>query len=346
MIRFLLTGGHRYTLEDVRKSCRNPVVDISHYEDLVRIRRLRRGTYVFTDLDRLSQGELEEASGLYLRLANAGVPVLNNPAKVKLRYPLLRALHQAGLNDFNVYRARELPSTLRFPVFIRKDCGHGFPLSELLATREEVEKTIECAVAGGIPEDNLIIIEYAGEEVRAGQYRKLAAFRVGPSIVPHFSVNDRHWLVKYGRSDMKIDDLYEEEREMLRKNPHAEHLTKVFDVAQIDYGRADFGFYKGRIQVFEINTNPTIPAPEDHISPVRIENMKVAWNNYLEALRKIDSDSNSSVKLQETSLSPEILKVLNHDSQKKARRRTRMERLQSLKWRILRLLHKVQNKFD
>jgi len=42
---------------------------------------------------------------------------------VKTRYPLLRALHSAGLNDFNVYRVAELTGVVRFPVFVRKIYG-------------------------------------------------------------------------------------------------------------------------------------------------------------------------------------------------------------------------------
>ncbi len=171
MIRFLLTRGHDYTLTPVRKSRRAPPVSLMHYDSLIRARWLRRATYIFTDLDRLSYWDLEHAAHLYLQIQAAGLPVWNNPARVKGRYPLLRALHAAGLNDFNAYRADDLGSVRRFPVFLRKMQGHRAPLSDLLPTREDLAKAVESAVQAGCPVENLIIIEFAAEPVRPGLYR-------------------------------------------------------------------------------------------------------------------------------------------------------------------------------
>src|SRR5687768_18301081 len=104
MIHFLLTRGHRYTLEKVKSSRQAPAMRILYYDEVFAKRRLPAATYVFTDLDRLSYWDLELAGHLYVRLKAEGLKVLNNPARVKQRYALLRALHQAGINDFNVYR--------------------------------------------------------------------------------------------------------------------------------------------------------------------------------------------------------------------------------------------------
>jgi hypothetical protein len=297
MIRFLHSRGHSYTFKKVRRSSEAPPITLMNYDRLLRARWLRRGTYVFTDVDRLSSWDLELASQAYLQLKNTGVSVLNNPATVKTRYPLLRALRTAGLNDFNVYRVAELNDAVRFPVFLRKIYGHREPLSDLLQTRGQLDEAIATAANAGTPVENLLVVEFAAEPVREGLYRKLAAFRIGDAIVPHSSVHDTNWLVKYGKLGIAGDELYREELEFLQTNPFAEHLKKVFELANIEYGRADFGFYKGRIQVYEINTNPYVAPGEPHPSPVRGQSMRVGWEKYLAALRAIDSGGGWPVRL-------------------------------------------------
>jgi hypothetical protein len=206
-------------------------------------------------------------------------------------------LHAAGLNDFNAYRPDEIGDKIRFPVFVRKSHGHRAPISDLLETREELQHTIDSAVAAGTPLENLIVIEYAGEPVRPGLYRKLAAFRIGNEIVPHISGHDTTWLVKIGKLGIAGEELYREELHLLQTNPFAEHLRKAFDVAHIEYGRADFGIYRGRIQIFEINTNPHLAPLDEHPSPTRIESMWYGWEKYLAALRRIDSGGGWPVRV-------------------------------------------------
>ncbi len=297
MIRFLQSRGHAYTVRSVKKARGAASVSVVNYDALIRARCLRRATYVFTDLDRLSFWDLEHASHLYLEMKKAGLHALNNPANFRPRYSLLRALRAAGLNDFNAYRPDEIDSIERYPVFVRKIHGHREPLSELLQTREELLRAIDAAVAAGTPRENVLVIEYAAEPIKPGVFRKLAAFRIGDTIIPHISVHDTVWLVKYGRKFDNIEDLYQEEYSLLQNNPHAEHLKKVFDVAGIEYGRADFGMYRGRIQVYEINTNPHIAPGSDHPSATRIASMKLSWEKYLAGLRAIDSNGGGLVRL-------------------------------------------------
>ena len=298
MIRFLQSRGHAYTVRSVKKAPNASPVSIVNYDTLIRARCLRRATYVFTDLDRLSFWDLEHASHLYLEMKKAGLRTLNNPAIVRSRYSLLRALRAAGLNDFNAYRPDEIDSIEHYPVFIRKIHGHREPLSDLLQTREELVRAVDAAIATGTPRENVLVIEYAAEPVKPGVFRKLAAFRIGDAIIPHISVHDTVWLVKYGRKFDNIEDLYQEEYSLLQKNPYAEHLKKVFDVAGIEYGRADFGIHRGRIQVYEINTNPHVaPATDGHPSATRIASLKLSWEKYLTGLNAIDSNGGGLVRL-------------------------------------------------
>jgi hypothetical protein len=297
MIRFLITRGHGYTFKSVLKSPQAPAVGLMNYDQLMRARWLKRATYVFADLDRLSFWDLEIAAHLYLELKQLKLSVWNNPAKAKTRYALLRTLHAAGLNDFDIHRGDEIDGPVRFPVFVRKNQGHDAPLTGLLQTREELRRAIGQAVALGTPAENLVAIEFAAEPIRPGLYRKLSAFRIGNRIVPHLSVHDTVWLVKYGQQGIASEELYHDELALLRSNPFADHLQKVFELAGIEYGRADFGLYNGRIQVYEINTNPAVAWPTPHPSMVRVQSMNLCWETYLEALRGIDSPDGWLVKL-------------------------------------------------
>src|SRR5260370_32423261 len=101
-------------------------------------------------------------------MKQTGLSVWNNPAKVKTRYALLRALHRAGLNDFNIYRADEINSSIRFPVFLRKNQLHHGSLTDLLYSARELENAITAAVNGGTPMEHLVVIEVAAEPVRPG----------------------------------------------------------------------------------------------------------------------------------------------------------------------------------
>jgi len=276
-----------------------PRVELMNYDRPFWSRWAKSATYIFADLDRLGYWDLTLAADLYLQLKKAGLSVWNDPARFQNRYTLLRALHAAGLNDFNAYRSDEIDSIRRFPVFLREIHGHGNPLTGLLETREDAARAVDAAIDGGRPLENLVLIELAAEPIREGLYCKQAAFRIGNAIVPHVAVHDTTWLVKYGRTfDLAIEDVYKEEHAVLEENPFADHLRKVFDIAGIEYGRADFGFYQGRLQVFEINTNPLVGRVlESHPSATRVATMKLALEKYMAAMRAIDGGGKGLVRL-------------------------------------------------
>ena len=293
MIRFIITEGHRYTLDAVRRDRLGPPIEVLSYDQLLRQPRLKTATYIFTDFDRLSAGDLELAARLYQRIRAAGQRVLNDPARVKLRFSLLRHLRQKGLNDFNACRAEDWPSDLRFPVFVRKMRGHGWPSSTLLHSVVEVEESLRQQVEAGVSLEHLIVIEYVGETIKPGLFRKLAAFRMGSIISPYLCGHDDNWLVKVGKAGIASAELYEEEYRIVRDSPFAESLREAFEVAEIEYGRADYGFYRGRLQVFEINTNPHIAAPASpgfkHPFPRRADTVALTWKNALAGLHSLDS---------------------------------------------------------
>jgi hypothetical protein len=288
VIRIVMTRGHERTHTRVVKDPGAPRIELLHYDELFASRQLARAAYIFTDLDRLAPWDLELAAAIHRELAAAGLPVLNDPARGKTRFALLRALHAAGLNDFNAYRLDEGVRPARYPVFLRRAAGHGRPASPLLADWDAAQRAIAEAIARGIPESSLLLVEYAAEPVRPGLYRKLALSRIGARCVPQICVHDDHWLVKYGKLACATPELYDEELRIVRENPYVEPVQRAFEIAGVEYGRADFGLVGGRVQIYEINTNPTLKPGANHPVPSRVESLTHVWTQHMAAFRELD----------------------------------------------------------
>jgi hypothetical protein len=84
-------------------------------------------------------------------------------------------------------------------------------------------------------------------------------------------------------------ELYRDELRIVTENPYGKALADVFLLSNIDYGRADYGFLKGRPQIFEINTNPTVKFVSTHPVAERRESARIFQQNYLNALEAIDT---------------------------------------------------------
>lgn len=289
MIVFVVTSGHSYTHQAVVGADPGLSVEFLFYGDMAKLKALPRATYIFGDMDRLPTEVLRIAGKLYRQLKDQGLRVLNDPARVLSRYGLLRRLNDAGLNDFNAYRAEEGTPDCRWPAFLRTDGDHITPLPELYESRDSLEQGIAKAVASGIPLSRLLVVEFAAETVRPGLYRKFSSFQIGSLSVAHTCVHDSDWIAKDGKLGICPPELYDEEYRIVCDNPYGPALARVFEIAGVDYGRIDFGVLNGRVQVYEINTNPHMKFGAEHPAPIRVESYGVFRRNYLNALKAIDT---------------------------------------------------------
>lgn len=258
-IHYLCSAEHSYTLGIfaafyARESA--DAIRIVPFRVLPRVRSFGPGTFVFTDMDRVHHAGLAKLIRLADALAESGRPVLNHPRRALGRFPLLRRLHEAGINRFNVHRIHDWRSVTRFPVFIRREGEHGKSVTGLIENRPALQATVHALVSRAHPPD-LMIVEFGNVAEADGRYRKYASFRVGNRIYCQHCYASRDWWVKFSSSDLGE----ERKRELaayVRSNPHSNQLMEIFDLAEIDYGRADYCVVDGRVQIFEINTNPTI----------------------------------------------------------------------------------------
>lgn len=290
MVIYVSRWEHTYT---VKSASRKKLLTCLSYDEVFAAKSLPCATYIFTDFDRLSQWELELASCVYRNLREGGAQVLNHPAQVACRYELLRRLYLAGVNSFNAYRPSLGEWPIRYPVFVRRDSFHDGMLSELLDSKEALEASLAEAESNGVPYSNTIVVEFAAESVESDLYRKQTCFRVGDQFFADTSVYERHWIVKYGEVGVTPKARRQAELAAINSVPYETILRQVFNVAKIEYGRVDIGFYQGKPQFYEINTNPTVGFNTRHSNPEYVRMREQFVLNYTKAIRVLDQSGPS-----------------------------------------------------
>ena len=266
MLHYVTRELHAYTIEeflDCFRQCHLVPPDFIRpvtYETLLANKRAPIGNYVFTDLDRMTGYELDAVTEI-ARALSATAPeaiIANWPNRVLGRYPLLRSLKVAGVNSFDVWRLDEERVPSAYPVFIRREQDAFGPESDLLHTEAEYRSAVEALQTAGKGLAGRIAVEFRQRADDQGLFRKYGAFCFGNRIVPHHLFLSKDWNVK--RSTIELSPaMIEEEEHYVFDNPHADQLLAVFQRAQIDFGRADYALVDGRIEIFEINTNPSFP---------------------------------------------------------------------------------------
>jgi hypothetical protein len=244
--------------------------------------------HVFTDLERLSDSELLAAAGLYRTLRDLGIPCLNDPARVMSRYQLLCKLFEEGINPFAVYRAEARPEPAKFPVFVRNDSDHQGPISGLLNDQNELDNYLERLVDGGRPLRDLLVIEFAGEPVSGGIWRKTGTYRIGKRYSVGHQFPSDNWVVKEYGQHVTNEALQLEERAAVIANDVPESVRRAFDIAGVEWGRADHATFQGREIIFEINTAP-VPWMTDRFgNKIRVETKRVKSTRMYGFVRDID----------------------------------------------------------
>lgn len=295
MLHILVNAGFDRTVRNLLETCEQQLDDtltVDDYSDVLTRRTLPAGTYIFSDFERCHPRDLADLLSLWDQLAASGrARLLNDPRRVLWRYPLLRLLAARGLNDFNVYRHTDDLDAVRFPVFLRCEHDHGGVRSALLYDRTALQRAIRHMRRNLAWRSQILIVEYKAGSDSDGLYRKYGALLVGGHILPCQLMASEQWFVK-GRTRKVRPDLVDEELRYVDENPHAGILRERFALANIDYGRIDYGFVDGRLQVYEINTNPTIVGGRggSNATPTARRPKRVRLTNQLvQAFREMDA---------------------------------------------------------
>lgn len=269
------------------------------YEHLPYTRYLSAGTYIFSDIERLSPAEAENAAQVWKALSSSKLPVrvLNHPTRSMRRYELLRTLHDQGLNSFNIYRLTELSRPRLFPVFIRGENDHLGSLTPLLYTPEDLEAAIEDLDRQGKSRDDKVIIEFC-DTSEAGIFRKYAAFIIDGRVIPTHIFFSQHWMAKVDLADTQMNEVaLLEERRFVEENPHGEAILEIARRAHVDYGRIDYAVVNGNVQTWEINTNPMLPRL-NYGGESRRPVLEYSTRQINAALDAIDSPASPGMRIQ------------------------------------------------
>lgn len=297
MIVLLTTGSHTYTHDYVGEELA-PFYQVS-YRSFFSRRRLKQATYIFSDFDRLSFWQLELAAHFYRQLKAAGWRVLNDPARALHRLELLQRLKSKGLNSFSAWTASAAENVDRFPVFVRTQSAHRGNLTDLLHTPEQLSQAIDALTEQGYPIHDLMISEYCAEPNAEGVFRKLSVYRVGDQFVSAPSVYEKQWTAKLGDIGVAGGDGYRADLEDIQSGRFCPMLEPYFEAANIEYGRADFGLVNGKVEVYEINTNPSIEPATTHPFPDRVTAFQHSDKQLLSALADLDTqETKGTIKVE------------------------------------------------
>jgi hypothetical protein len=268
-----------------------PSLRCMSYERLFRDLRAPIGHYLFSDLDMLSHYEREVVVAISdaLRSGDPTVRILNDPRRLFERYPLLRMLEREGINRFTVTRLDGGERPARFPVFIRCEDNHFGPETGLLHDAKEFDEATAALCKQGKLLKRRIAVEFCAQRDPDGLYRKYGVFNIGGAPIPYHVLRSEHWLVKR-RANNPQD--FAEELAFVKSNPHSESVARIFALAGIDYGRMDYTIVDGRVQVYEINTNPRLPdfsARRVDRDPIKAERAQISRDRFVAAFRELDT---------------------------------------------------------
>jgi len=215
------------------------------------------GIYIFSDMELLTDGQRGTLSTIWEKLKIRKETILfNHPVRTFRRYQLLKRMKEMKVNRFDVYRLTEKLSTLTFPVFLRQENDHKGRQSEVIHTMEKLNNEIQRLQADGVRSEEILITEFAGLPDDDGLFRKYSAFIFNGQIIPRHVFFSKYWHIK--KPDVHDEACLKEELAYVQNNPDEKQLKIVFAAAGIQYGRIDYGLCGGRLQVWEINTNPEI----------------------------------------------------------------------------------------
>lgn len=300
MIVFITYRGHGRAVQSMVEGTLGvptPHIRHTHYERLFRAWRVPRATYVFCDFECLLPWKLERAAQLYRMMRAAGLKCLNDPAMAMSRVELLTTLERRGINPFGVYRADADPRPRRFPVFVRAELGHGTPATTLYEGQEALAAALRDLQRRGVPLRGLLVIELAAERYNETLWAKWGTWRIGErTVLEHIAVDDT-WMVKIGDHAKVSQSVAQDEHDAVVANRYAKDMSAIFDLAHVEYGRADHARFAGGTIVFEINTNPYIGHFVPDRNPVRRETQLIARQHIADGLRAIDTAEGGGVWL-------------------------------------------------
>jgi len=291
MIYYVVTEEHNYTIEmflDTWGLSLDSRFEVVPYSIFTNATNFPAGTYVLSDLERLTRSEIDRTTQIWEHLTHTGLRVLNHPVRTLRRYELLRTLFQLGENCFNVYRLSEVREPRRFPVLLRPVAEH-YIFGGLHRSQDEIDKATRHALRKGRSLEDVLMIEFCDTSDSVGTFRTYSAFVVAGTVIPRCLYFSRKWKLK--QPDLLDEEMVREEWEYVALNPHQEWLARIFRLANVDYGKIDYSLLDGKPQIWEINTNPILLLPPERYKPVQLPAQQLFADRVTRAFEELDVPS-------------------------------------------------------
>lgn len=262
------------------------------YKDVDDPADLADGTYIFGDIERLPPPGLARARRIWDTLLARGdrVRLLNSPHSVMRRRELLRTLFDIGLNRFNAYGVEEPREAIRYPVFVRSAREHHGPYTPLLHNAAELSTALDELHSKGHDASDLLIVEFLDISSN-GTFHKYSVTKLGGTIFPQHAFFSDDWVVKAAKN--WTPENVSADKAFLAENPHRDRLEKIFALANIDYGRADYAALGDDIQIWEINTNPVLLLRRSFYGPDRLPEKASFSRSFNAKLAALDAGAKS-----------------------------------------------------
>lgn len=294
MIVYLVTADHAYTLNRYLLEWAPELaskIQSVFYEEAPWDWLDAEATYVFSDIERLTEREQAHALTYANHLVSKGFRVLNHPSHAPTRLALQNLLHAAGINPFRMFPAKALRNPV-FPVFLRLANSHQGSIGELIHSQVELDLRLAALDIKTLDAEDLVVVEFCDTRNESGRFIKYSAMRVDAKLVPRHALSSVQWMLKV--PDIVDDEALSIEAEFLRDFPEHDALDRIFSLAKIEFGRIDFGLQNGQIRVWEINTNPTFMPMKKGLHPTRAAIIHQTNKWLLDAFLALDKAASDS----------------------------------------------------
>jgi hypothetical protein len=179
---------------------------------------------------------------------------------------VLERMARDGCNRFRAFRAGgPLPDDLRYPVFVRDENEHSGSQTPLLHNAAELRSALAELREDARPTQPLLVVEWLDYGDANGVYRKYSMLRMGDALIRKHALFSSDWILRNPDTGGRFEapEFLAEEQAFLSGggDAHDAEVRPIFDLLAIQFGRIDYTIVDGRIQVFEINTNPLALRP-------------------------------------------------------------------------------------
>ena len=241
---------------------------------------------IFCDLDIVSsslKSKLIESLPNAEQLFQRKIHIQNHPRYLLNRLDLLKKLFQSGLNNYNVYTYKEIDSIKQFPVFLKNKSNHSGPLSPLLYSYKNLQEEL----TKHSQKSSIIIVEFQNHDRFHNYYKKYSYFIFNNVLLPRHLIFSSDWFVKRNKSSSSL--CAHQEHRFINAIDHKNQIEPIIQLSGISYGRIDYGLYQGKVQTWEINTNPLSLEPLDAQDHLRIHNHHLFAQRYIPLLSDTDN---------------------------------------------------------